>query len=172
MMMIESWPQRGGVIGDGLFILAPVLLLLLRLFFLFSLVHTHKKTQAQTHIHGPLLYRHSGTLYTRHNEAKAKRRRGYSSSCFIVTPPFFQLSWRRKYSRHTHTRPPGRQVDIWWGPMSWVFSIVCCWSVPFHHRNHLFLYFFWIHNVMIQLCVSSIDSRDASAMSNHRRDVV
>jgi hypothetical protein len=35
-----------------------------------------------------------------------------------------------------------------------------------------FSIFFWIHNVMIQLCVSSIDSRDASAMSNHRRDVV
>lgn len=185
MMMIESWPQRGGVIGDGLFILAPVLLLLLlRLFFLFSLVHTHKKAQAQTHTYMGLFYIYVGTLalyIPGIMRLKLKEEGGGDILLLVLLlHRLFSTFLKEKNipDTHTHTRPPGRQVGgyIWWGPMSWVFfSIVCCWSVPFHHRNHLFLflYFLGIHNVMIQLlCVSSIDSRDASAMSNHRRDVV
>lgn len=108
MMMIESWPQRGGVIGDGLFILAPVLLLLLRLFFLFSLVHTHKKAQAQTHTYMGLFYIYVGTLALyipgiMRLKLKEEGGGGYSSSCFIVTPPFFNFLEEEKYSRHTHT---------------------------------------------------------------------
>lgn len=159
--MIESWPQRGGVIGDGYLFWHPSFFF----FFVFSscsLWSTQKeKPSTDTHIHGPLLYiyRHSGTLYTRHNEAEAKRRRGDILLLVLLLHRLFSAFLKKIFP--THTRPPGRQVDICWGPMSWGFffdRVLLVGAVPSSESSFSFFPHFLIHNVMIQLCVSSIDS--------------
>lgn len=147
MMMIESWPQRGGVIGDGAIYSGTrpsssscVLLCWSTKTHMFFGLYRLSLLLLALYI----VYRgHNEAVYYREKEEEDGRGNIYSFSCFIVTPPFLSLFFSPDNTQYIHTRPPGRQVEMMPHVVG-IFSIVCCSSVPFHHQNHLLLFFFFL----------------------------
>ncbi len=123
MMMIESWPQRGGVIGDGYLFWHPSFFFFFLQDRLFSFLLVLWSTNpSYTHTHMGLFYIciYIGTLalyILGIMRLKKEKREGGGGILLVLLLHrlfFFFFLKKKKYSRHTHThttsRAPGRYL--------------------------------------------------------------